>query len=41
MTISMRRCDGGEQVQELTSDDPELLAWLRERECEPGGPPDG
>jgi hypothetical protein len=32
VTISMRRCDGGEQVQELTSRDPHLLAWLGERE---------
>jgi hypothetical protein len=32
VTISMRRCDGGEQVQELTSHDPQLLAWLQERE---------
>jgi hypothetical protein len=31
VTISMCRCDGGEQVQELTSDDPHLLDWLRER----------
>jgi hypothetical protein len=32
VTISLRRCDGGEQVQELTSADPALLAWVRERE---------
>ncbi len=32
VTISMRRCDGGEQVEELTSDDPGLLAWLDTRD---------
>ena len=31
VTISMRRCDGGEQVQELSSSRPELLAWLGTR----------
>jgi hypothetical protein len=32
VTISMRRCDGGEQVEELTSADPTLLAWLDARD---------
>ena len=32
VTISLRRCDGGEQVEELTSDSPALLAWLDERD---------
>jgi len=27
-TISLCRCDGGEEVQRLTSTDPELLGWL-------------
>jgi hypothetical protein len=31
VTISLSRCDGGEEVERLTSDDPELLAWLGER----------
>jgi hypothetical protein len=30
-TISMCRCDGGEEVQRLTSSEPELLAWLNGR----------
>jgi hypothetical protein len=32
VTISLRRCDGGEQVQELTSASPALLAWLDEHD---------
>ena len=28
VTISLRRCDGGEEVGRLVSDDPELLAFL-------------
>jgi len=31
VTISMRRCDGGEEVRRLTSGDPELLGWLAGR----------
>lgn len=31
VTISLFRCDGGEEVERLTSGDPELLAWLGER----------
>ncbi len=27
-TVSLRRCDGGEEVGQLTSDDPALLAFL-------------
>ena len=27
-TVSMRRCDGGEEVQRLTTHDPDLVAWL-------------
>jgi hypothetical protein len=30
-TISLCRCDGGEEVQRLTSSEPELLAWLNGR----------
>jgi hypothetical protein len=37
VTISMCRCDGGEEVDRLTSADPELVAWLagRTRSDEP------
>lgn len=28
VTVSLRRCDGGEEVERLTSADPALLAWL-------------
>lgn len=27
-TVSMCRCDGGEEVQRLTTQDPDLVAWL-------------
>ena len=27
-TVSLRRCDGGEEVSRLTSSDPALLAYL-------------
>ncbi|WP_109473502.1 hypothetical protein [Ornithinimicrobium cavernae] len=29
-TVSMCRCDGGEEVQRLTTEDPDLVAWLVE-----------
>lgn len=29
--VSLRRCDGGEEVSRLVSDDPRLLAFLDER----------
>ena len=29
--VSLRRCDGGEEVSRLASDDPRLLAFLDER----------
>jgi hypothetical protein len=29
-TVSLRRCDGGEEVQRLTTQDPDLVAWLTE-----------
>lgn len=29
-TVSMRRCDGGEEVQRLTTQDADLVAWLAE-----------
>ena len=32
VTISLRRCDGGEEVQQLVSDHAALLAWLDARE---------
>lgn len=31
VTISLCRCDGGEEVDRLTSDDPDLLDWLAGR----------
>ncbi len=31
VTISLCRCDGGEEVQRLTSTNPELLGWLADR----------
>jgi hypothetical protein len=33
VTISFCRCDGGEEVERLTSDDPVLLDWLSGRTC--------
>ena len=30
VTLSLRRCDGGEEQSRLTSADPRLLAWLDE-----------
>lgn len=27
-TVSMRRCDGGEEIQRLTTQDAALVAWL-------------
>ncbi len=31
VTVSLCRCDGGEEVQWLTSSNPELLGWLAGR----------
>ena len=31
VTISLCRCDGGEEVERLTSNDPSVLQWLAER----------
>jgi hypothetical protein len=31
VTVSLRRCDGGEEIERITSDDPALLAFLGER----------
>ena len=31
VTISLCRCDDGEEVQRLTSTNPELLSWLADR----------
>ncbi len=30
VTVSMCRCDGGEEVQRLTTRDPDLITWLTE-----------
>lgn len=32
ITVSMCRCDGGEEMERLTSTDPELLAWIGDRQ---------
>lgn len=29
-TVSLRRCDGGEEVQRLTTQETDLVAWLAE-----------
>lgn len=31
ITISLRRCDGGEEVDRLTSSDSDLLEWVGDR----------
>jgi hypothetical protein len=31
VTVSLCRCDGGEEVGRLSSDDPELIAFLGDR----------
>ncbi|MGX9790492.1 hypothetical protein [Mycobacterium sp. MMS18-G62] len=31
VTIGLLRCDGGEEVDRFTSDDPRLLAFIRDR----------
>jgi hypothetical protein len=31
VTVSLRRCDGGEEVQRLTSSDPQLMTFLAGR----------
>ena len=31
ITVSLRRCDDGEEVDRLTSSDPDLLAWIGDR----------
>jgi hypothetical protein len=31
VTIAMLRCDGGEEVDRFTSDDPALLQFIRQR----------
>ncbi len=31
VTIGLLRCDGGEEVDRFTSDDPRLLAFIGER----------
>lgn len=43
VTVSMRTCDGGTEVDRLTSNDPELVAFVNERDRADGslspGPP--
>jgi hypothetical protein len=31
VTLSLRRCDGGEELQQVTSTIPELLVWLGDK----------
>ena len=31
LTLSLRRCDGGEEVERLGSSEPELLAFIGDR----------
>ncbi|MBQ9056109.1 hypothetical protein [Rhodococcus sp. (in: high G+C Gram-positive bacteria)] len=31
ITVSLRRCDGGEEVERLTPSDPDLLEWIGNR----------
>lgn len=31
-TVSLCRCDGGEEMQRLTTEDPDLVAWLAEHQ---------
>ena len=32
VTVALLRCDGGEEVDRFTSDDPRLLAYIGERQ---------
>ena len=42
VTISLRRCDGGEEVDRLVSGDPALLKYVESRSSsEADEPPDG
>lgn len=38
VTVSMRTCDGGTEVDRLTSDDPELVAFVDRRLSADGRP---
>lgn len=40
VTISLCRCDGGEEQQRLTSDDPALIGWLGDRTSSAAPAPD-
>ncbi|NMM85525.1 hypothetical protein B2J88_14300 [Rhodococcus sp. SRB_17] len=31
ITVSLCRCDGGEEIDRLTSTDPDLLTWIGDR----------
>ncbi|WP_046469133.1 hypothetical protein [Allosalinactinospora lopnorensis] len=39
VTVALCRCDGGEEVERLVSGDPELLAFVDEREAAVDSPP--
>jgi hypothetical protein len=36
VTVALMRCDGGEEVDRFTSDDPGLLAYVERRQRGPG-----
>lgn len=36
LTIALLRCDGGEEVDRLVSDDPELMAFVADRSAGSG-----
>ncbi|MEE2046581.1 MULTISPECIES: hypothetical protein [Nocardiopsidaceae] len=38
VTVALCRCDGGEEVDRLVSDDPDLLAFVDERVRTPRSP---
>ena len=37
VTLSLRRCDGGEEVSRLVSDDPAVLALVDRRDADTAG----
>lgn len=38
VTVSLCRCDGGEEVQRITSSDPALITWLAGRTSSDSSP---
>lgn len=39
-TVGLFRCDGGEEVERITSSDPDLLEYLASRQSSDALPPD-